>query len=104
MLTGRESLIRLVGKRRRFLPHRQSLLSTPIQGSLNLLKKNGNGGSDLAVGDGESKEDRGKTGIEVSGSEWVSCPVCGKKVRGEDYVINSHLGKHLLVWVLSFFD
>ncbi|CAK9176019.1 unnamed protein product [Ilex paraguariensis] len=91
MLTGRESLIRLVGKRRRFLPHRQSLLSTPIQGSLNLLKKNGNGGSDLAVGDGESKEDRGKTGIEVSGSEWVSCPVCGKKVRGEDYVINSHL-------------
>lgn len=31
MLTGRESLIRLIGKRRRFLPNRQSLLSAPIE-------------------------------------------------------------------------
>lgn len=31
MLTGRESLVRLIGKRRRFLPNRQSLLSAPIQ-------------------------------------------------------------------------
>ncbi|KAF4378427.1 hypothetical protein F8388_021621 [Cannabis sativa] len=36
MLRGRESLIRLVGKRRRFLPTRQSILSTPIQSPLNL--------------------------------------------------------------------
>ena len=35
------------------------------------MKKDGNGGSDLAVGDEESKEDRGKNGIEISGSKWV---------------------------------
>ncbi|KAG2255316.1 hypothetical protein Bca4012_092155 [Brassica carinata] len=36
MLTGRESLLRLIGKRRRSLPNRHNLLSTPTPNSLNL--------------------------------------------------------------------
>lgn len=28
----------------------------------------------------------------ISGSEKVTCPICGNKVRGEEYMINSHLG------------
>lgn len=24
--------------------------------------------------------------------EWVSCPVCGRSIRGIDYNVNSHLG------------
>ncbi|XP_013719935.2 fanconi-associated nuclease 1 homolog isoform X1 [Brassica napus] len=36
MLTGRESLLRLIGKRRRSLPSRHNLLSTPTPNSLNL--------------------------------------------------------------------
>ncbi|XVF37850.1 hypothetical protein REPUB_Repub20aG0046500 [Reevesia pubescens] len=82
MLTGRESLSRLIGKRRHFLPNLQSILSSPIQSSLNLLSdKNGS----LA----ETECSKGK--IEISNSDWVTCPVCGNKVSGEDYSINSHL-------------
>ncbi|KAF8048759.1 hypothetical protein N665_2413s0002 [Sinapis alba] len=36
MLTGRESLLRVIGKRRRSLPNRQNLLSAPTPDSLNL--------------------------------------------------------------------
>ncbi|CAF2218768.1 BnaA08g03310D [Brassica napus] len=36
MLTGQESLLRLIGKRRRSLPNRHNLLSTPTPNSLNL--------------------------------------------------------------------
>ncbi|KAL0853776.1 hypothetical protein Bca101_058928 [Brassica carinata] len=36
MLTGRESLLRLIGKRRRSLPNRHDLLSAPTPNSLNL--------------------------------------------------------------------
>ncbi|KAJ4881818.1 Fanconi-associated nuclease 1-like protein [Raphanus sativus] len=36
MLTGHESLLRLIGKRRRSLPNRQNLLSVPTPNSLNL--------------------------------------------------------------------
>ncbi|OMO71084.1 putative Zinc finger, Rad18-type [Corchorus capsularis] len=82
MLTGRESLSRLIGKRRRFLPNRQSTLSSPIQSSLNLLSdKNGS----LA----ETDCSEGK--VEMSSSDWVNCPVCGEKIPGGDYAINSHL-------------
>ncbi|XWS13293.1 hypothetical protein CRYUN_Cryun36dG0025000 [Craigia yunnanensis] len=82
MLTGRESLSRLIGKRRCFLPNLQSILSSPIQSSLNLLcDKNGS----LA----ETRCSKGK--VEMSNSDWVTCPVCGNNVSGEDYTINSHL-------------
>ncbi|KAK8572824.1 hypothetical protein V6N13_048390 [Hibiscus sabdariffa] len=82
MLTGRESLCRLIGKRRRFLPNFHSILSSPIQSSLNLLSdKNGS----LA----ETECSKGEA--EISSSGLVTCPVCGNKVGGEDCTINSHL-------------
>lgn len=37
----------------------------------------------------------------TSTSDWVTCPVCGCKVRGEDYMINSHLG--MLFLTLFYF-
>ncbi|KAI3511622.1 hypothetical protein L1887_18778 [Cichorium endivia] len=83
MLTGRESLIRLIGKRRRFLPNRQSLLSDPAQISSSLVKDE-NGAEDLL-------EERRDNLAGTSGSDKVTCPVCGNKVRGEEYMINSHL-------------
>ena len=30
-------------------------------------------------------------------AEWVPCPVCGSTVRGENYMINSHLGIHFFI-------
>ncbi|PPS02822.1 hypothetical protein GOBAR_AA17843 [Gossypium barbadense] len=86
MLTGRESLSRLIGKRRRFLPNLQSILSSPIRSSLNLL-------SDKNGGLTETESSKGK--VEISSSDLVTCPVCGSKVRGEDYTINSHLDRCL---------
>ncbi|KAI3676895.1 hypothetical protein L1987_86509 [Smallanthus sonchifolius] len=83
MLTGRESLIRLIGKRRRFLPNHQSIPSDPIQISSSLVKDE-NGAE-------ESLEERSDNLTGSSGSDKVTCPVCGNKVRGEDYMINSHL-------------
>ncbi|KAG7599800.1 HIRAN domain [Arabidopsis suecica] len=57
MLTGRESLLRLIGKRRRFLSNRQLLLSAPTQNSLN-LDVNEYGNLILLAGDdGRSSED-----------------------------------------------
>ncbi|KAJ7979130.1 Fanconi-associated nuclease [Quillaja saponaria] len=101
MLTGRESLIRLVGKRRRFLPNLQSLFSTPIQSTLNhCADKNGRIDlSDIAEERVEANLDEYKDGeheSEVlenkkSSSCWVACPVCGKNIRMEDYAINSHI-------------
>lgn len=29
--------------------------------------------------------------------DWVPCPVCGSTIRGEDYMINSHLGIYLFI-------
>ncbi|KAH7565058.1 hypothetical protein JRO89_XS09G0122100 [Xanthoceras sorbifolium] len=73
MLTGRESLIRLIGKRRRFLPNRHSLLSSPIQSSLNLcFDKNGAANA-------------------IPSSPLITCPVCAINVPADDSVINSHL-------------
>ncbi|KAI7727989.1 hypothetical protein M8C21_006056 [Ambrosia artemisiifolia] len=90
MLTGRESLIRLIGKRRRFLPNRQSILSDPIQGfeiCSSLVKDENEVITAL-----EERSDKlvGSSG-SGSGSDMVTCPVCGNKVRGEEYMINSHL-------------
>ncbi|KAL5542879.1 hypothetical protein UlMin_010589 [Ulmus minor] len=100
MLRGRESLIRLVGKRRRFLPNRQSLLSQPIQSSLNLCTdKDGKIVSNKSCDETQMSNNDDKNVIEdfevgelQSGkSEEVSCPVCGNKISGDNYNINSHL-------------
>lgn len=38
---------------------------------------------------------------EMLSSDWVNCPVCGKKFQGGDYMINSHLG--MLLFSIFFF-
>ncbi|KAJ4956534.1 hypothetical protein NE237_013317 [Protea cynaroides] len=98
MLTGRESLIRLIGKRRRFLPNSQYLFPSHSTSYSNSLKKE-NGevpscsdkgpsehGMDI-LGNGEA----GASGDMVCDSGWVDCPVCGNRLRATDYNINSHL-------------
>ncbi|CDP14628.1 unnamed protein product [Coffea canephora] len=82
MLTGRESLKRLIGKRRRFLPNRHSIISSALpspESTLNLWKK-------------EEVDDETSSGDDKNGApELVSCPICGVEVPGDNDVINSHL-------------
>ncbi|PSR98821.1 Fanconi-associated nuclease [Actinidia chinensis var. chinensis] len=98
MLTGRESLIRLVGKRRRLLPNRPYLLSVAAaKGYLN-PSKGKNDGSVTIGAEGSPEKCLGGCGdgnesvVDMCASaDWVTCPVCGNTVRGEDCMINSHL-------------
>ncbi|KAF8014411.1 hypothetical protein BT93_H0284 [Corymbia citriodora subsp. variegata] len=104
MLTGRESLVRLIGKRRRFLPNRHSLLSSAssLQSCLNLgtdesgkiVSLEDRGVLSLPerkVKDSGDGVENGECVLKTAVSDWVTCPVCGKKVRGGDYSINLHL-------------
>nr|XP_011462554.1 PREDICTED: fanconi-associated nuclease 1 homolog [Fragaria vesca subsp. vesca] len=86
MLKGRESLTRLVGKRRRFLPNRHSLLSAPTQSSLNLDMV-------VSVDEQSSSNQQGEDNGVVEGS--VTCPVCGVKLSPQNSLINSHLDECL---------
>jgi Fanconi-associated nuclease 1 len=93
MLRGRESLIRLVGKRRHFLPNRETLLSAPVC--------TGNDGKVVSVENAEARKKLDKCEEEIEfgnetchPEELVTCPVCGHKVSGEHNAINSHLGMH----------
>lgn len=58
---------------------------------------------DLQIG---YKEDKDEVSTESGNGneERVDCPVCGKKVRGEELVINSHLGiiEFFLILMLIF--
>ncbi|KAJ7008683.1 hypothetical protein NC653_007367 [Populus alba x Populus x berolinensis] len=94
MLRGRESLIRLVGKRRRFLPNRKFLLSDstsifshshPPQTPLSVGKRDEN--EDVIIMSMES-EQKSKS---PQSSDWVTCPVCSSKLAAQDHIINSHL-------------
>ncbi|EFJ11001.1 hypothetical protein SELMODRAFT_426728 [Selaginella moellendorffii] len=68
MLRGRESLIRLVGKRQRnvSLPAREELECGDV--SLEI-----------------------KGGLSLACCDWVECPVCGKQIRGNELLVNCHL-------------
>ncbi|XP_038703982.1 fanconi-associated nuclease 1 homolog isoform X2 [Tripterygium wilfordii] len=87
MLAGRESLVRLVGKRRRFLPNGHSL-STLVQS---------NDGEVVSVetveglSENSTKVEDEDSAVEMVTSDWVICPVCGNRVRGEAYNVNCHL-------------
>ncbi|XP_071720394.1 fanconi-associated nuclease 1 homolog [Rutidosis leptorrhynchoides] len=83
LLTGRESLIRLIGKRRRFLPNRQSIMSSPIQLCSSIVKDEKEPEKLI--------EERSENVTEGSCLDMVTCPVCGNMIRGEEYMINSHL-------------
>ncbi|KAL6535299.1 hypothetical protein OROMI_026673 [Orobanche minor] len=91
MLTGRESLLRVIGKPRRFLPNRGSILSaTTTNSSFSCpstpqipYQKDENG-----------KRDSVEIRSDGSGdtAEPVNCPVCGARLPGLDNsLINSHL-------------
>ncbi|XP_050946040.1 fanconi-associated nuclease 1 homolog isoform X4 [Cucumis melo] len=88
MLKGRESLVRLVGKRRRFLPNRLAILES----TLNLCSDDHC--NPLPVEKNlDPYDDRD---IESSSSrKYVTCPVCSCRVNGEDSTINSHLDECL---------
>ncbi|XP_052723474.1 fanconi-associated nuclease 1 homolog isoform X1 [Vigna angularis] len=79
VLTGRESLIRLIGRRRRFLPNRRSILSDPIPDP----NPNPNLSPNPVVEQPPQQPDQ-------SGD--VQCPVCGRNLPSDDHNrINSHL-------------
>ncbi|KAL2959400.1 hypothetical protein AAZX31_18G265100 [Glycine max] len=73
VLTGRESLIRLIGKRRRFLPNRHTILSDP--------NPNPNPNPIQAVEEPPQSDN----------NDDVQCPVCGRSLPGDNDHINSHL-------------
>ncbi|OVA19093.1 zinc finger protein [Macleaya cordata] len=93
MLTGRESLIRLIGKRRRILPNRQSILLSHPESSSHIPKdENGDGSSKNGTYISESiKAEKCGDDDDIHKSGFVTCPVCGNNVQGSDYILNSHL-------------
>ncbi|PWZ06851.1 Fanconi-associated nuclease 1 [Zea mays] len=93
MLTGRESLVRLIGRRRRSpLPASlAAVLSLPSPSpSASLAQADDGGGSGEAAG-GEAGSTSGGSRVIGMGAEWVVCPVCGDSIRGSDYCVNTHL-------------
>ncbi|XP_057783244.1 fanconi-associated nuclease 1 homolog isoform X2 [Salvia miltiorrhiza] len=87
MLTGRESLLRVIGKRRRFLPSRRSVLyaaaASPSPSCSSIWERDEMVERDSAQqrpdGDGDAPES-------------VNCPVCGARLPGADNaLINSHV-------------
>ncbi|XP_062228199.1 fanconi-associated nuclease 1 homolog isoform X2 [Phragmites australis] len=88
MLTGRESLVRLVGRRRRSpLPASLAVLllssSSPSPSTSPAQADDGGGSGEVA-----GAEARSSSG---GGAEWVVCPVCGECIRGSDHCVNTHL-------------
>ncbi|KAJ1697006.1 hypothetical protein LUZ63_005518 [Rhynchospora breviuscula] len=88
MLRGRESLIRLVGKRRRAISPAVAQLLNQNSSSSSAASTSGSKsaiGNDLTGAEGTNKvEEECEVGL-------VSCPVCGASIRGTDYNVNSHL-------------
>ncbi|KAL8490845.1 hypothetical protein ACS0TY_022741 [Phlomoides rotata] len=89
MLTGRESLLRVIGKRRRSLPNRRSILaassssSSTSQSCLSLCQRDEIHRSDAVERRSDGDGDAAESAI---------CPVCGARFPGMDNaVINSHL-------------
>uniref|UniRef100_A0A0E0A5P8 Fanconi-associated nuclease n=1 Tax=Oryza glumipatula TaxID=40148 RepID=A0A0E0A5P8_9ORYZ len=84
MLTGRESLVRLIGRRRRSpLPAALALAVLP---SRSLQDDAADAERDAAMGSSSSGG-----GDAAVAAGWVACPVCGESIRGTDYCVNTHL-------------
>ncbi|GAU17744.1 hypothetical protein TSUD_171320 [Trifolium subterraneum] len=73
VLSGRESLIRLIGKRRRFLPNRHSILSDPIPNPNPI------------------HQSEPTTAGYNPQNDVVICPVCSLTLPSDNHRINSHL-------------
>ncbi|KAL9297408.1 hypothetical protein ACSQ67_023304 [Phaseolus vulgaris] len=107
VLSGRESLIRLIGKRRRFLPNRRSILSDPIPNpNPNPISSPNPNPVLLLISSNFSLllmfsvthplrfhfqvVEQPPQQPDQNGD--VQCPVCGRNLPGDDYNrINSHL-------------
>ncbi|XP_021844251.1 fanconi-associated nuclease 1 homolog isoform X1 [Spinacia oleracea] len=93
MLKGRESLRRIIGKRRRVLPNLPRILSSSPTSSSNSLK-NGNDKliiHDSAITNADSNSiDVVSEAVDTS-NDFVTCPVCSSQIRGDDRTVNSHL-------------
>ncbi|XP_044974020.1 fanconi-associated nuclease 1 homolog [Hordeum vulgare subsp. vulgare] len=89
MLTGRESLVHLIGRRRSTLlsAHLAVVLLSPSR-STSLLQAD-----DAGAGMGEAKGEAAVVAPSLfggsAGSEQVACPVCREFIPGSDYCINS---------------
>ncbi|KAF3323748.1 fanconi-associated nuclease 1 [Carex littledalei] len=88
MLRGRESLIRLIGKRRRTIsPVVIELLNeNPSSITATSTSSSKNGINNDLIGAELIKRESEKSEVDL-----VSCPVCGTSIRGTDYSVNSHL-------------
>ncbi|XP_073151250.1 fanconi-associated nuclease 1 homolog isoform X2 [Henckelia pumila] len=74
MLRGRESLVRLIGRRRRFLPNRRTILSSSSLSSSHIA------------------DEKHKKDAVGESSDSAKCPVCGNQFPAQDNAsINSHL-------------
>ncbi|KAL7081099.1 hypothetical protein ACP275_14G018200 [Erythranthe tilingii] len=96
MLTGRESLLRVIGKRRRFLPNRQIVsASTPASTSASASASASTSAPTFSSLKGEIVErDAVEKGSDCGGvaAESVNCPVCDALLPSLDStIINSHL-------------
>ncbi|XP_024006654.1 fanconi-associated nuclease 1 homolog [Eutrema salsugineum] len=80
MLTGRESLLRLVGKRRRSLPNRHHLLSAPIPNSLN-LEVNDYGGNLISAAEDDGRFSENPTSPFDSSKISENLSISSKKKR-----------------------
>jgi Fanconi-associated nuclease 1 len=118
MLKGRESLVRLVGRRRRSpLPASlaAALLCSPapthqvktlnpkpllpmsfaLHDAYRFLHFPQADDAVAGAGAGASEAaDAGPSSGGGPGAERVACPVCGESVRGSDYSVNTHLGPY----------
>ncbi|XP_058736594.1 fanconi-associated nuclease 1 homolog isoform X1 [Vicia villosa] len=74
VLTGRESLIRLIGKRRRFLPNRLSILSDPIPNPNH-----------------QPEQQQPSTPGDNLQNDAVQCPICSLTLPSDNHRINTHL-------------
>jgi fanconi-associated nuclease 1 len=91
MLRGRESLIRLIGKRRAISPVVAELLNqNPSSITAPSTSSSNNGISNGLIGAEEIKREAQEGELDL-----VSCPVCGASLRGTDNSVNSHLGASL---------
>uniref|UniRef100_A0ACD5ZS42 Uncharacterized protein n=1 Tax=Avena sativa TaxID=4498 RepID=A0ACD5ZS42_AVESA len=92
MLRGRESLVRLIGRRRRS-PLPESLAAALLPRSHSTSHKADDAGAGASASASEAAAAAGPSsgGSPGAGEELVACPVCGESIRGSDYSVNTHL-------------
>ncbi|GLJ08447.1 hypothetical protein SUGI_0088930 [Cryptomeria japonica] len=107
MLRGRESLIRMVGKRRRIESHDLILSQTNAQVASGQTDTDSNTENTACVKDdfvnikmasfphgnlnGDVEGDYMSSVCNTDDKDWVLCPVCGKSIQGRHIIINEHL-------------